>query len=167
MRKAVGFVSDRERAAIEAAAKAYWRCIDAMTPGSMSWEKLPEAGRMEQVEHTRAAVAAYNAALQEQGACSQCGGKRWMAKPRSPGTTVCNACNGTGKGPERVVPQDATQYQIVKRAIFEELLRQAAARGERPQGDEQTYRLIHSDRAGALALAVLAVHRPVPQDEGR
>ncbi len=52
-------------AEVEAAARAYWLAIDGMTPGAMPWDSLPEAGRIEQVEHSRMALQAALAARGE------------------------------------------------------------------------------------------------------
>jgi hypothetical protein len=52
-------------AEVEAAARAYWQQLDAMTPGEMPWDLLPEAGRIEQTEHSRIALCAALAAREE------------------------------------------------------------------------------------------------------
>ena len=52
-------------AEVEAAARSYWRDIDGMTPGTMPWDHLPEAARIEQSEHSRSALVAALAAREE------------------------------------------------------------------------------------------------------
>jgi ribosomal protein L37AE/L43A len=92
--------TDRERAAIEATANSIAKHAEPMY--GYSWDALSPQKKGAYRDQARAAIAAYDAALQESRRCANCDDGEYQTADGS--IAECEVCDGTGKSlaPEHI-----------------------------------------------------------------